>query len=860
MNAKPESCKGCPLYHESMVWGEGPPSAKLVFIGQNPGPEEVKVGRPFVGGAGNILDRAIRRVGGNRSGTFVTNAVKCFVKPRTPVPARAVAKCKPLLEKELRCLPNATTICTLGQEAFSSITPGLKLSLVHDRRASKGNPSYRIRGCPDTVPVFGRDWTLVPTFHPIFLAYSGFALSNEFEADLARAFRFARGEAVLVHRDIDPAPSPKVIRDTVCEILECGEGGVDIETPLPSELEEDDIETRRFLPVLDIGLCPGSAKYAISAKPGSFEHVRPLFDLSARDGLPSDLRESRPVLWAHGSSFDFHHLSSLFPLRGVREADSMQLFHLLQSDSRKKDIVAMCSMYTDLPFWKWMHGVNDDLYNAYDTWGTLIGGQNMMREVRRLDLVIKDRFPWAQRTLEWLFWNHQMPATQITREWEFHGAAYDQDKSDELECYIRLVVEQYEQQWNAVFPFSNWRSPKQLVELFTVLGERIPLKKRAKKDKESGAIVAYKSPSVDDAVLAGFARKGNETAKLVQLLREYSKAADFLGKANKDPERGSLGRIYFRAKPHGQAGGRIQTVKENMQQIPEDICSPGPGQPGINPRLTIISDNVLEDVILQADFGQIEFWVYSWYAKCRRALELKESNTYLYGGFYEDIWGEPFFKQGLPREKANRDKARTPAWKLLVAKSWPLGFIYGRGVPDPEEQGLPIDRAAAKRIHDKFHRDYPEYRVLHTDLELKASRYGYLQTVFARLRRFPNPKQDRNEILAFPGQSTAVDILIRNALLPLSRELPRLFGERSRILFTVHDSAICNVTIADTSSRPTLSRAIDAYDLVKSSMEQPIAEMDGFTIPAEVQLGKSWGSGKPIEDFSLEFDHEFAGA
>ena len=150
------------------------------------------------------------------------------------------------------------------------------------------------------------------------------------------------------------------------------------------------------------------------------------------------------------------------------------------------------------------------------------------------------------------------------------------------------------------------------------------------------------------------------------------------------------------------------------------------------------------------------------------------------------------------------------------------------------------------RISEDFHLAYPEFRRFHQELELLVTRYGYLQTVFGRLRRFPNPAQSRNEWLAFPGQSTAVDVLIRNALMPLSKALPRLFGARSRILFSVHDSVITNVTVAEAGKLST-ARIMDAYELVKSNMEAPIPELDGFSIPCEIKMGRSWGGGVKIE-------------
>jgi DNA polymerase I-like protein with 3'-5' exonuclease and polymerase domains len=670
------------------------------------------------------------------------------------------------------------------------------------------------------------------------LAYSGFALSNVFQSDVARAFRFARGESLLCERTVDSSPTEATIRGTIREIIERGEGGLDIETPEPEDISEDDRSSSGYLPVSVIGLSSRTDS-AIAVHRDRFSLLAPLFNLASRE---HGLEHKRPILWAFNSSFDFYHLEQDFKLDGVTEACAMTLFHMLQPDSTRKDLGTMMSLYTDLPFHKYLQDIDPDLYNASDTWGVLAGAQQMMRAVRQLDLTARVKFPWVHKTLESLFWDFMMPAVKIVRRWEYEGAAYDQEASDNMMLQAMEVLSHYEEWWLKNVPDYSWASPKQLIELFTVLGAHVP--KRKRKNPKTKQITF--TPSVDDEALNGLSAVGGviaETAKLVQLMRGYKKASDFTGL-------GTNNRVYCRAKVHGQVGGRIQTIKQNMQQIPErcpefdlEVHPEFASAPFIEPRNCVIPDERGMDVVISADFSQIEFWLYSWYSKCKRALEIKESGDYLYGSFYEDIWKEPFFYPVGGRSKGNRNKA-VPPWKLLVAKSWPLGFTYGRGVPHPEDQGLPITQRDAARIHAQFHKDYPEFGVFHRELEFLVNRQGYLQTAFGRLRHFPNPKGQRNEYLAFPGQTTAVDVLLRNALIPLSTLLPTNFGGRSRVLFTVHDSVICNVTC-----NRSLRSCEEAYHLVKQTLEAPILELDGFSIPCEVKVGPSWGQGMSWPEF-----------
>jgi len=80
LRAAASHCRECPLGARATqtVWGEGPPGARLMLVGEQPGDREDLAGRPFVGPAGALLDRAIAALGWSRERLYVTNAVKHF--------------------------------------------------------------------------------------------------------------------------------------------------------------------------------------------------------------------------------------------------------------------------------------------------------------------------------------------------------------------------------------------------------------------------------------------------------------------------------------------------------------------------------------------------------------------------------------------------------------------------------------------------------------------------------------------------------------------------------------------------------------------------------------------------------------
>ena len=103
-------CRACPLWETGTqtVFGEGASHAEVMFVGEQPGDQEDRQGRPFVGPAGRLLDEALVEAGIDRTATYVTNAVKHFKwEPRGKRRIHAkpnwaeLAACRPWLEAEL---------------------------------------------------------------------------------------------------------------------------------------------------------------------------------------------------------------------------------------------------------------------------------------------------------------------------------------------------------------------------------------------------------------------------------------------------------------------------------------------------------------------------------------------------------------------------------------------------------------------------------------------------------------------------------------------------------------------------------------------------------------------------------------
>jgi DNA polymerase len=153
VEAASEGCTRCKLSQgrKTIVFGSGSPEARLVIIGEGPGEEEDRQGKPFVGRAGQLLTKMLESVGFTREEVYISNIVKC--RPpgnRNPEPEE-IAACAPFLAGQLAAIQPGV-ICALG--AFAA------QHLLRTRE-----PISRLRG---QVHRLGAT-IVIPTFHPAFL-------------------------------------------------------------------------------------------------------------------------------------------------------------------------------------------------------------------------------------------------------------------------------------------------------------------------------------------------------------------------------------------------------------------------------------------------------------------------------------------------------------------------------------------------------------------------------------------------------------------------------------------------------------------------------------------------------------------
>jgi uracil-DNA glycosylase family protein len=137
LRAAAAGCRACELWEPATqtVFGEGPETARVVFVGEQPGDQEDRKGEPFVGPAGRLLDKALTEAGIDRRDAYITNAVKHFYfKPtpkrrlhQTPKPEHLRA-CRPWLEAEFEVLKPEVVVCLGATAAKALISPSFRIT------------------------------------------------------------------------------------------------------------------------------------------------------------------------------------------------------------------------------------------------------------------------------------------------------------------------------------------------------------------------------------------------------------------------------------------------------------------------------------------------------------------------------------------------------------------------------------------------------------------------------------------------------------------------------------------------------------------------------------------------------------
>ena len=175
LRAAAAGCRACELWEPATqtVFGEGPETARIVFVGEQPGDQEDRKGEPFVGPAGRLLDRALGDAGIDRRDAYVTNAVKHFrFQPtpkrrihQTPGPEH-IRACRPWLEAEFAVLKPEVVVCLGATAAKALISPSFRITKERGRLMPWTPPGLGLPVAADDDEDAPHQLWMLATAHP----------------------------------------------------------------------------------------------------------------------------------------------------------------------------------------------------------------------------------------------------------------------------------------------------------------------------------------------------------------------------------------------------------------------------------------------------------------------------------------------------------------------------------------------------------------------------------------------------------------------------------------------------------------------------------------------------------------------
>ena len=401
-----------------------------------------------------------------------------------------------------------------------------------------------------------------------------------------------------------------------------------------------------------------------------------------------------------------------------------------------------------------------------------------------------------------LFQKIEMPLVNVLADMEITGIKVEKSILDEMQAEIEVKIELLEKEiYNLAGMEFNIGSPKQLGE---VLFEKLKLA-NGKKNK-----TGYKT---DVKVLEKLSKMHPIAEKILEYRALTKLNSTYIaGLENYILADGKIHTIY---KQTLTRTGRLSSVDPNLQNIPvrEEL--------GRNIRKAFVPMN---DLLLSADYSQIELRILAHISKSKGLIEAFKNNLDIHTKVASDIYG-------IPKEAVTKTMRRT-------AKAVIFGIVYGISGFGLGEN-LNISKKDADLFIAKYFELYPEVKKYTEDIVKFAKEYGYVKTLFGRKRvidEIKNPNyiiRSTGERMAMntPIQGTSADIMKMAMINVYNRFIKE--GITSKILLQVHDEIIVDVKIAE-------------LDKIKSIIKEEMENVYKLDVPLKVEIdtGINWYEAK----------------
>ena len=781
------------------VMGRGNIKSDVLVLGEALGSEENRLGLPFVGKSGKLMQHAINT---NNLDCYISNAVKC--RPidekgsnRTPTPTE-IDCCRPFTT-ELILQMKPKVILAVGRIPMAQL---LKLNLSMD--VARGKPFYH--------SIF--DTTVIPTYHPSYVQRTEDRRDfNNFMNDVKFAKEFAKKTKA---RRIESTPvtlkDPLDIENYLNKLVTVPAFAFDLETTGLN------IRTDK---ITDISLCCETGKgvhiewkriaenasyldllrHVLQSKAEKIAHnadfdvrflqsigltvANPLFDtmlayhtisMSYEGGKTASLYKLKTMAWLFTQEGGYE--SVLDPFGGIKGIQQAQQQAIVQSASANNSLFTQEEMAQILEVdfdldarllksstyeedirnekLKKLNLTPKEYYSAMDADVTY-------RAYKYLKLRIDERYAYP-------FYNITMPLCRTTMRLHDNGIKLDIPYIDKLIVENNAEAEEIKEKFfKKIGRKININSTMQLRDvMYNQLGLKLPANSFKLRTKKS------KLPSTDEAAIEYFSKQKPVLKYILDYRGKQKETSTYLEGFKSLADKGA--RIYPEYQLTGTATGRSSARNPNLQNIPTDNRIRNMVIPSKGNKLLVF------------DLSQIELRVLALLANDQNMI-----HAFMSGHDFHTYTACIMFNILI----ATFDKENNPdhALKRSMAKATNFGLIYQSTVASlAEKVGVSIEKA--QNFTNKFYESYPKVYIWIQNTKAFAKHHGYVETLYGR-RRYLYDIYSSNEAVRTGAERQAVNTPVQGSagdifFIGFNRIQDQLdkMKASSLLVGTVHDSAI----------------------------------------------------------------------
>jgi DNA polymerase-1 len=775
-------CLSCPLRGRRRVGPEGSLDAEIVIVGEAPGEEEEKQGRPFIGYSGEILRSVLEALDVDMSKVYITNVVKCR-PPNNQLTKEMVKCCKVRLEQELMRLRRRRLIIALGSTAkeFFSI-PGA----MGDARGKIVDTKY------------GK---VLVTWHPAYRSLFqqdivlGISAYEQFVKDLARGYVYV--ETGKMYKKV----GFKVVEGSGLDDVLSAVGGKEV--ALDFETVGSDVWGGDFK-VVTVGLAVDGGCYVVDlerlGEERAKEFMREIYESAGKvvvynAGFDVVLGVKDYGWEVYGRSGDIEDVQAMYYVLSGKAVYGVTLKRLVLDyldvgqygiDWKKESIrsVSKERLYE---------------YNAIDAYVTLRLYRLFMDKLKKAPLRWSSIFGGEKQSL--------YDAYEVVKrilclciELQVNGMYVDVDYLMGLKKELERKRDEFLKGVVGV----NLNSPKQVIEWLRQVGVEV---------SSTGKGV------LEDVLKKQGDKLSEEAKKMIENLLEYRVVEKLLGTYVEpflEEWVRSDGCIHSKFSVVGTDTGRLASSEPNLMNIPTRL--------GPILEKAFVSRFGEGGKIIKADFSQHELRVACQYSKDRKMKEFFESGVDIHTKVAIELYG---MSEDAHDEVKKEYRRR--------AKGFNFGVIYGRGYKSVAEE-LGISEKEAKETIDRYFKMFSGLKNWLDKVKEFARREGYVRSMFGRFRWIDNGESEgwAQRAVNTPVQSAASDI----AALTVWRIAERLKREgfRSKVVNFVHDSVIVDCPGEEVE---------DVCRVIKEEVRNiELPEEKFIEFEMDIEVGRSWGECK----------------